>query len=121
KRTDGQFWEILQFDFVEGAPFTREDEKNGSFVAVINEATRERFFGGAPATGKTIEADGQRFRVAGVVRNVPFTRIVPFADIWVPISTSKSDSYKREFVGDFMALILAKRRSDLPRIREEFR
>jgi len=70
--------------------------------------------------GKTIEADGQRFRVVGVVKNVPFFRLVPFADIWVPIGTSKSDSYKREFVGNFMSLILAKSRSDLPRIREEF-
>src|SRR5712691_2725129 len=93
KRTDGEFWQILDFRFLEGGPFTSEDEKNASFVAVINETTRRKFFGGQPAVGKTLEADGQRFRVIGVVPDVPIFRIVPFADIWVPIATSKSDSY----------------------------
>src|SRR5258708_22858303 len=48
KRTDGEFWRILQFDFLEGGPFTAEDEKNINFVAVINDATRKKFFGNEP-------------------------------------------------------------------------
>ncbi|HWP45501.1 MAG TPA: ABC transporter permease, partial [Blastocatellia bacterium] len=85
KRTDGEFWEILDFDFLEGGPYTAEDERNVNFVAVINEATRRKFFGDEQAVGKTIEVDGQRFRVVGVVANVPIFRITPFADIYVPI------------------------------------
>src|SRR5262249_3662220 len=69
KRSDGQFWEILEFKFLEGGQFTAEDEKNANFVAVINEATRRKFFGDEPAVGKMIEADGQQFRVIGVVGN----------------------------------------------------
>ena len=48
-------------------------------VAVINETTRQRFFGGQPALGKSIEVDGQRFSVVGVVPDVPILRLVPFA------------------------------------------
>jgi putative ABC transport system permease protein len=107
KRTDGAFWQILDFEFVEGGPYTEDDERQARPVAVINETTRHRFFGGEPAVGKTIEVDGQRFRVAGVVRDVPILRFVPFADVWVPISTARSDAYKREYVSDFMALVLA--------------
>jgi putative ABC transport system permease protein len=121
KRTDGEFWDILDFDFLEGGPYTAEDEKNASFVAVINEATRRKFFAGEQAVGKTIEVDGQRFRVVGVVKNVPIFRITPFADIYVPISTSKSDSYKSEYVGDFLGTILARSASDFPAIKEEFK
>ena len=47
-----------------------------------------RFFGGRPAVGRTLEIDGQRFRVVGVVRDIPMLRIVPFADVWVPIAQS---------------------------------
>lgn len=120
KRTDGQFWEVLDFKFLEGGPFTRDDEKNRNFVAVINEATRQKFFGDQPAVGKFIEADGQRFRVVGVVANVPIFRLTPFADIWVPISTNKTSDYRNEFMGNFMAIVLAKDRPSVKRIQEEF-
>ena len=119
KRTDGEFWRILDFDFVEGRPFTVQDDRDARFVAVINESTRQRFFGGRPAVGKTLEIDGQRFRVIGVVRDVPFLRVVPFADVWVPIGTTKSDGYKRELVGDFMGLLLARSRANFPAIQAE--
>ncbi|HEV8629262.1 MAG TPA: ABC transporter permease [Thermoanaerobaculia bacterium] len=107
KRTDGAFWQVLDFHFLEGQPFTEDDERQARRVAVINETTRSRFFSNGHAVGRTIEMDGQRFRVVGVVEDVPFLRVVPFADVWVPISTARSDSYKREYVGDFFALVLA--------------
>ena len=56
---------------------------------------------GQPALGKTFEADGQSFRVVGVVENVPDIRFVPYADFFVPITTAKTDAYKRELMGGF--------------------
>lgn len=107
KRVDGGFWQVLDFEFVEGQPFTEDDERQARHVAVINETTRERFFGGAPAVGRAIEIDGQRFRVVGVVRDVPFLRFAAFSDVWVPIATMRSDTYRREPIADFVALVLA--------------
>ena len=118
KRTDGAYWQILDFEFLEGGPFSEEDEANARFVAVINETTRDRFFGGEPAVGRTLEADGQRFRVVGVVRDVPFLRFVSYGEIWVPVSTIKSKTYRKEYIGDFMAVFLARSRADFPQIRE---
>lgn len=118
KRTDGAYWQILDFDFLEGGPFSEEDEANARFVAVINETTRSRFFGGKPAVGRTLEADGQRFRVVGVVRDVPILRIVSYAEIWAPISTAKSKTFRKEYIGEFMAIFLARDRSDFPQIKE---
>jgi putative ABC transport system permease protein len=120
KRTDGPYWQILQFDFLEGQPFTQQDEESGSPVAVINAATRQRFFQGRPALGQTISADGQSFRVVGVVTDVPFVRAAPFADIWVPLSTAKTSAFRHEFVGGCMALLLARSSADLPNVRAEF-
>jgi putative ABC transport system permease protein len=119
RRADGELWRVLAFDFVEGAPFTPEDDAGGRFVAVINETTRERFFGGGPAVGKTIEADGQRFRVVGVVRDVPILRYASTADLWVPTTTAKTSAYKDEWLGDFTALILARHAADLPQVKAE--
>ena len=77
-------------------------------MAVINATTRQRFFGGRPAVGQTIEADGQRFRVVGVVEDVSELRQVPFADIWVPYTTAKTDAYKSELMGGLHAIALAR-------------
>jgi putative ABC transport system permease protein len=120
RRTDGEFWQVLAFDFVEGEPFTTADDENGRRVAVISETTRQRFFDGRPAVGKTLEADGQIFRVVGVVRDVPLLRYSSSADLWVPITTAKSSSYKEGWTGHFSALILARSPADLPQIKAEF-
>lgn len=120
KRTDGAFWEIMEFTFLEGRPFDADDERNANFVAVINEATRRKFFGDQSALGQTIEADAQRFRVVGVVANVPYLRQVPFADIWAPISTMKNTAYREELMGNFNALLLARSAADFPQIKAEF-
>lgn len=120
KHTDGAFWQIMEFRFLEGAPFSAEDDRNGNPVAVINEATRQKFFGGQSALGQTIEIDGRRFRVSGVVENVPFFRMLPFADVWVPIGTEKGTGYKTEFVGNYLGIILARQAVEIPTLKAEF-
>src|SRR6185295_5528196 len=89
KRTDDEFWRILDFTFLEGGPLSTEDVAEARLVAVINATTRRRFFEGRPAVGQTLEADGQRFRVIGVVEDVSELRNEPYAEIWVPYTTSK--------------------------------
>jgi len=124
KFTDGEFWKILDFEFLEGKPFTSKDIENRNPVAVINEKTRDEYFGGEPAYGKTIEADGTNYRVIGVVKNVSILRIMPYADIWVPITFHKEDLYKKSLIASFpsfYSMILARDKSDLKTIREEFK
>jgi putative ABC transport system permease protein len=121
KRTDGEFWQILQFTFLEGGPYSQQDLHEARFAAVINKTTRQKFFGGEPAVGRTIELDGQRFHIVGVVEDVSEFRFVPFADIWVPYTTTKTDAYKDQLMGGgFNALALAADRSALRHIRDEF-
>ena len=120
KRTDDEFWRILDFSFIEGGPYGTSDVAEARFVAVINATTRQRFFGGAPAAGQTIEADGQRFRVVGVVEDVSEVRRTAFAEIWVPYTTAKTDAYKREVMGDWNAMVLAKDAASLDGIHQEF-
>jgi putative ABC transport system permease protein len=119
RRADAEYWRILDFTFVEGGPFTDQDVANASFVAVINVATRDRFFGGPPAVGRTIDVDNQRFRVIGVIENVSTTRPVASGDLFVPLTTAKTDAYKREMLGDFFGLLLAKSPADIPAVKAE--
>jgi putative ABC transport system permease protein len=119
KRTDAEYWRVLDFRFLEGGPFTDQDVAGSSLVAVINATTRDRFFGGAPAVGRTLEADGQHFRVVGVVPDVPIVRLVANGDIYVPLTTAKTDAYKHELMGGFGGLLLARSPADFAAIKAE--
>jgi putative ABC transport system permease protein len=120
KRTDDEYWRILNYAFLEGGPYGTPDIAEARFVAVINATTRQRFFGDAPAVGKTIEADSQRFRVVGVVEDVSEVRRAPYSEIWVPYTTAKTDAYKREIMGGWNAIALAKDTASLDGIHQEF-
>jgi putative ABC transport system permease protein len=121
KHTDADYWKILDFEFLEGAPFSASDDAAGNPVAVINESTRRRFFAGQSAVGRPFDIDGQHFRVVGVVRDVPIIRFAPFADVWVPLGTLRDSGFRHQTTGDFMALLLARDRADFPAIQSEFR
>jgi putative ABC transport system permease protein len=119
RRTDGQYWRILDFQFLEGGPFTEADDRNANFVAVITDDMRERLYGpNVPALGKTFTIEGQRFRVIGVVPAVPITRRVGFSEIWAPIRTTKGE-YQKAMIGNFGAVVLARSRADFPALRDE--
>ena len=121
KRTDADFFRILDFEWIEGGPFGEADVSEARFVAVINETTRTKFFSGASALGKDIEADGQTFKVVGVVPDVPIFRLMATGDIYVPLTTAKTDDYKTRLRGGFLALFLLKDREAVEGVQQEFK
>ncbi|HUP50302.1 MAG TPA: ABC transporter permease [Thermoanaerobaculia bacterium] len=120
KRADGAYWQILDFRFIEGAPFSARDDESGRQVAVITDEMRAKLFDGAPAVGRTIDLDGRAFRVVGVVPRVPFTRFMAYSQVWVPIGTMKSSEYRTQMIGDFSGAVLARDRADFPALKREF-
>ncbi len=105
KHTDGAFWQLYQFAFIEGGPYTEADVETARLVVVINETTRQRFFNGQPAVGRYIDADGQRFQVIGVVRDVASMR-TPSSDMWAPLTTQKAKGWQDEYLGNFTPAFL---------------
>lgn len=119
KRTDAEFWRILDFTFLEGRPYSEAEVREAASVAVINSATRDQFFESAKAIGRRIELDNQVFTVVGVVENVPELRDVPYADLWAPHTTMRVNR-GGGLNGGFSAIALASSPAALPQIREEF-
>ncbi|MFD2515334.1 ABC transporter permease [Pontibacter locisalis] len=118
--TDSNYWNVLDFNFIEGNPFTKGDVESIGRVAVINEATRQDYFGDKKALGEFIEIDRSKYKVVGVVDNVPATRMNTHADVWMPYTNLKEDYRQPMFGGSFEAIILAASPSDLPAIKQEF-
>jgi putative ABC transport system permease protein len=120
KRTDAEFWNILDFTFLDGRPYSEAEVDAAALVAVINRATRDRFFGAISAIGRLIDVDGARFRVIGVVDDVSAVREIPFADIWVPHTTARGGAWRTRLMGGYGAIVLASDRQALSGIRDEF-
>jgi putative ABC transport system permease protein len=64
KYTNDAFWDVLQFKFLEGKPYTRQQINNGGTCAVISEDIKKQYFGDvASVVGKYIESDNVQYRV----------------------------------------------------------
>ncbi|WP_046244012.1 ABC transporter permease [Hymenobacter terrenus] len=119
--TDAEFWQVLDFDFVEGRPYNESEVRAATRVAVINESTSRNYFGTARGVlGRFVEIDGVRYRVVGLVRDVPATRRFSYADVWMPITTSAEDIRNPDYLGSCIAILLARRPADIPAIQREF-
>lgn len=122
KYTNAGYWDITEYAFLEGKPFTKQQIDNSERVAVISEDTKKAFFGNVPSVvGKYIEADNVQYRVCGVVKNVPITLYMMYSDIYLPYTVSKTD-YKSNtgYRGDYYGILLAPTPADLPKMKEEF-
>jgi putative ABC transport system permease protein len=121
KYTNDAFWDVLQFRFIEGKPYTKQQIDNGEHVAVITEDTKQQYFGDvASVVGKYIEADNLQYRITGVVKSVPVTMPVSFADLFVPYTVSKADWRVKRYSGNYTAILLANSPSDIPKIQAEY-
>nr|WP_295928131.1 ABC transporter permease [uncultured Dyadobacter sp.] len=122
KYTDAEFWSVTDFKFLEGKPYNETNIRNGDHVAVITDALKSQYFGTGdqPVVGKYIDIESINYRVIGVVKGSPPTRIYTYSDVYFPYTAPKSNYEEKGFRGRFVALVLAKTTSDIPAVQSEF-
>ncbi|MFH0881624.1 MAG: ABC transporter permease [bacterium] len=121
KYMDAKYWQLMQFNFLEGRPFTQDEFASASPVAVINRAVREKYFGNGQAVGRTIEIDGNRIHIVGVVENVPILRAVTtFSEVYLPYTLLSDYDQPHQVDGLWEATIRVNSKEDIPLMREEF-
>ncbi|OKS85178.1 ABC transporter permease [Mucilaginibacter polytrichastri] len=123
KYTDASYWDVTEYKFLEGKAITSQQVANAEHVTVISEDMKNEYFGGdaGPVVGKYIEADNVKYRVCGVVKNIPITAYFFYADIYLPYTVAKNDFNKdKGYMGDFNAILLAANKEDVPKMQQEF-
>lgn len=121
KFTDDRFWEVLDFEFLEGKPYTLQQLDNAEKVTVISENLREKYFGDAPSVvGQYLETDNVRYRVCGVVKSVPITQFTTYGDMYVPHTLAKRDPHDKGLNGEYFAILQGKDASSLPAMAAEY-
>lgn len=117
RRSDAEYWKILDFKVLQGRVPDQADVDQGRFVAVVNASTARKLFPGQQALGQKISIGGQYFSVIGVVEDA--MHLNAFADIWAPITTFPSTDYRSQMFGNFSFMVLAHQAADLPRIQRD--
>jgi putative ABC transport system permease protein len=121
KYTNADYWNVLEYDFLEGKPYDEQDVKNANKVAVISEETRKDYFGNATnVVGKYISADNINYRVIGVVKNVSKTLYNFAGDMYIPYTVSKENWNEVNLMGSCNAILLVKTPADVPKLKKEF-
>ncbi|WP_221393453.1 ABC transporter permease [Dyadobacter sp. NIV53] len=122
KYTDSDFWQVTDFEFLEGKPYNDQNVKKGDHVAVITDALRDQYFEKDAGTviGKYIEIENINYLVIGVVKGSPATRVYTYSDIYFPYTAPKSNYENKGMRGRYVAIVLAKNESDIPAIQSEF-
>jgi putative ABC transport system permease protein len=120
KRTDSQYWKILQFDFIEGRAFSEAEAKEGQHVVVISEDTARQYFDEDSVLGKSLTVDRVSYQVVGVVKNVSVLHSNASSDIWIPLFANASTAFTEQVMGGFMGLIMAETPEQIPAMKSEF-
>jgi len=120
RNVEPAFWDLTRFRFLEGAPFTADDDSAARQVAVINETTRRRLYGAASAVSRELEFEGRTFRVVGVVRDVSAIQQTTAEDVWFPMGASLSTGDRAELRGGYLGLVKLKSPRDKAAAQAEF-
>ncbi|KPE49232.1 ABC transporter permease [Chryseobacterium indologenes] len=121
KHTNADYWRVLEYHFLEGKPYTQSQIDNAEYVAVISVKTKQAYFGDEPkVVGKYISADNINYRVIGVVDNVSKTLHGLAGDMYLPYTVAKDNYNKPELMGSFNAVLLAKTKADVSKLKKEF-
>ena len=122
--TDGAFWRIFDFSFIDGKPYSDAEAKSGLPVAVITESVARLLFGTATnVAGKEIFVNDAPYRLSGVVKDVSSMASTAYAQIWVPYLstniTGGDNVWSDGIMGAMRVVILARSSSDFDAIRAE--
>ncbi len=120
KSTDGFFWKVFDFTFVDGQPFTMEALESSIRVAVIDENVARSLWGKTDVTGQSFELNYTPYKVARVVRPVSSQALWAYANLWIPYTTVALREHRPKGVNGLLNVsILAPEKKDIPQIIEE--
>lgn len=121
-RTDGNFWKVFQFQFIDGRGFEDTDISSEWGAIVISASVARKLFGTTQVTGQTMLINRDPMRITGVVKDVSLTATNAYAQVWVLYNPSAKEAPKNSqgWADSYVNIILAHSEEDFPAIRDEF-
>lgn len=98
--TDHFFWDIFNFNFIEGRPYDESDVKQGAQIAVITSRLAKKYFGREDVMNELISLDGKQFKVIGIIERAKMGARYLTSDMFIP-NTNFESSYKDAYFGGY--------------------
>lgn len=124
KGVDPSFWNVYQYRFVEGKPFSQADFDSEIRSAVIVKSLADKLFPDIEATGRHFEMNGQDFCVSGVVEDGSYLLEPSFGVVFIPYTTMSGYDMPHDdegILGFFSAVIRLDKLSDEEAMRAEIK
>lgn len=119
RECDDDFFNVFDFTFIDGKPFSESDFESGIKKTVISESLARNVFGDTDVVGKEIRLSHVPYVVSGVVKDVSTLATKAYADAWIPYTTTRNaQSTWNTHMGSMSAVILAKE-GGMDEVREE--
>jgi len=107
--TTHDYWEVFDYEFLYGQPYTKEDVEGSSLKVVLNEKAAIEYFGFADASliGKEIPLADNTFKIVGIIPQ-PRASFPGFsADLFIPYTTAPQNFFEEDYHGPGYAVFKA--------------
>ena len=97
---DKVYWDVFQFEFIQGHPFT--DGEMQVPCMVVSERWAKKFFRDGKAIGREIQFQGETYKVTGVVADVSAFAEGGAVSLWVPEKFNKYIPTGNDYVSSYV-------------------
>ena len=119
---DASFWEIFDFQFLQGSCFFEQQVQNQAQVAVITQRAAKEYFGKEEAIGKEMLLDNKHIKIIGVLKTPPSNQLFLDSDIYLPLTNVNPRRLSSlHFLGGFKAVYLAAQPHQTTAIKAEIK
>ena len=119
--TDAGFWQLFEFELLQGKPYPQEAVHSGLQEAVVSASLARQLFGTTEVVGQPSQPTCVPYRICAVVGDVSVMAEASHADVWAPYTSTTTlyDNNTEALIGTVMRYILAHSSADFPAIRAE--
>ena len=119
-QTDAEYWELFDYKFLSGRPYTNEEVTNGANLAVITKSLKELFFGNEEnVLGKIIHYTSLDLIITGVVEDPSKSAQNAVGDLYFPYTLLKNTEAPDDYMGGFTLAFKGKDTKQFKAISDE--
>ncbi len=116
--TDNSFWEIFDFEFIEGENYTETHVENQQQVIVISDKAAKGYFGRTTGVlGEDVFVNDKHYKVLGVVKQVSSREETIAGQLYIPYLEMGQEVFKSQsYLGSFTGVFMGKDKASVPLI-----
>jgi putative ABC transport system permease protein len=119
-QTDAEYWDVFDYNFLQGRPYNKEEVVKGANLAVITESLKKLLFGEEDnVLGLSVRYTSIDLVITGVVEDPPETAQNAVGDLYFPYTLLKNIDASEIYIGSFIVAFKAANPKQFQNIRNE--